>query len=377
MSIGFKKSGLAKRIGLMLIKTFGRSSLGLGYVFSFMDLLLATSIPAAPARSGGLVYPLCQGVFEAVDSKPHEYPRRLGAYLTVLLYMISMTTGSIFLTGMGPNVLSVKLASQILGIQISWPLWTIAALPGFITFLLIPLVIYKVYPPEMHSVGEVRNMAENQLKALGPIRWEEGIVALVFISALILWATSTITKINTAIVAFLGVTVMLLTNIVQWKDIAETKETWSILIWFGGIIGLSAALDKTGFFQWLTLFFKNVLPVNNTNMLLAFLVIAFLAIVPHYIFPSLVGYVAAFQPVLLSFIKVAGVPKYPAAFLVFYLMVISSTLTHYGNGLGPMLIETGYVDKGTWWKLGLLVTTLATILYIGLGLPYWKLIGLW
>ncbi|AEG58380.1 DASS family sodium-coupled anion symporter [Desulforamulus ruminis] len=377
MSIGFKKSGLARRIGLILIKAFGKSSLGLGYVFSFMDLLLATSIPAAPARGGGLVYPLCQGVFDVVDSKPDQNPRRLGSYLTVLLYMISMTTGSLFITGMGPNVLSTKLADQILGIQISWPLWTMAALPGFIAFLFIPWVVYRIYPPEMHSVEGVRRMARGELEELGPVDWKEMVVAATFLLALGLWATSTISKIDVAIVAFLGVTIMTLFNIIQWKDIVETKETWSILIWFGGIIGLSSALDKVDFFKWLTLQMEQSLPIGGTNVFIAFIIIALVAILPHYVFPSLVGYVAAFAPVLFSFVAVTGVPKYPAFFLIAYLMVVSSTLTHYGNGLGPLLFGTGYVDKKTWWKIGFVVTALTTILYLTVGLFYWKLIGLW
>lgn len=147
MSIGFNKSRLSRRIGFLMIGAFGKSSLRLGYVFSFMDLLLATFVPAAPARTGGLVYPMCHGVFKAVNSTPRENPRRLGSYLTVLLYMVSMTTGSIFMTGMAPNLLNAKLASQIVGVQISWPLWTIGAAPSFIVFLLIPVVVYRLHPP--------------------------------------------------------------------------------------------------------------------------------------------------------------------------------------------------------------------------------------
>ncbi|MDI6877979.1 MAG: anion permease [Desulfitobacteriaceae bacterium] len=58
-------------------------------------------------------------------------------------------------------------------------------------------------------------------------------------------------------------------------------------------------------------------------------------------------------------------------------MVVSSTLTHYGNGLGPLLIGTGYVSKSTWWKMGLVVTSMVTVIYLTIGLGYWKLISLW
>jgi len=57
-------------------------------------------------------------------------------------------------------------------------------------------------------------------------------------------------------------------------------------------------------------------------------------------------------------------------------MVISSTVTHYGNGLGPILMESGLVAKGTWWKIGLVVTAMMATLYLTLGVAYWNLIGL-
>ena len=376
MSLGFKKSGLAKRVGLTLIKTFGKSSLGLGYVLGATDIMLATTIPAAPARGGGLVYPLAQGIFEVVGSKPNENPRRLGAYLTVLIYMMDIVAGSLFMTGMGPNLLTIKLASEILGVKVSWGLWTIAAAPGFLVFLLLPYIVYRMYPPELTSVEEVRAMAREQLISFGPLTKKELIVGATFLLSLVLWATSSKTHIDTTIVAFIGVTIMILTDVIQWKDMAESKETWGILIWFGGIIGLSSALGKLGFFEWLTILMKGALP-EGIGMFTTFVIIAFISIIPHYIFPSLVGYVATFAPVIFSFVAVTGAPEYPATFLVAFLMVISSTLTHYGNGLGPLLMGTGYVEKAAWWKIGFTVTLLATVVYLTIGLGYWKLIGLW
>ena len=376
MSLGFRNSGLAKRVGLMLIRAFGKSSLGLGYVLGVTDLMLATTIPGAPARVGGLVYPLAQGIFEVVGSQPYKNPRRLGAYLTVLLYMMDMVAGSLFMTGMGPNLLSMKLAAQILGVQVSWGLWTLAAVPGFLVFILLPYIVYKLYPPELISVEEVREMAREQLSSLAPFTKREMIAGVTFFLCLLLWATSSMSQIDTTLVAFLGVTVMILTDVIQWQDIADSKETWGILIWFGGIIGLSSALDKLGFFKWLTIVMKDALP-QGIGTFTTFVIIALLAIIPHYVFPSLLGYVATFAPVIFSFVAVTGAPKYPATFLVAFLMVISSALTHYGNGLGPLLMGTGYVEKTAWWKVGFIVTFFATVVYLTIGLAYWKLIGLW
>ncbi|SDE99769.1 anion permease [Sporolituus thermophilus] len=100
-------------------------------------------------------------------------------------------------------------------------------------------------------------------------------------------------------------------------------------------------------------------------------------LVVHYLFASLVGYVASFAPLAYSVIAATDVPRYPAVFLVLFLMVVSSTLTHYGNGVGPILFAKGYNDKKSWWSIGLLVTALHTVIYLTIGLVYWKFIGLW
>lgn len=377
ISIGLKKSGLAKRVGLLLISKFGTTSLRLGYILSFMDFVLATSTPAAPARGGGIVFPLAEGVIEACNSKPGITSRRIGSYMTVLLYMVCMITGSIFMTGMGPNLLNVKLAQQMLGIQITWSMWALAALPGVMGLIFIPYLIYKVYPPELTNLESVRQEAIQELKVLGKITTSEYLAGSIFLIIFSLWATGSVTHIDATLVSFIGISLMLLCRIIAWKDIAESKEVWSMLMWFGAILGLSMSLSHTGFFSWLTIFLKQLLPIQGLGTYTVLVIIAFLATIPHYLFASLVAYVAAFAPLIFSLIAATDVPRYPAFFLVAYLMVISSTLTHYGNGLGPLLFSKGYVDKKTWWLIGLMVTLFFSILYLVVGPVYWKIIGIW
>lgn len=377
ISIGLKKSGLTSRIGLWLICRFGKTSLRIGYIISFIDLLLATSTPASPARSGGIVYPLTAGIIEACQSRPAQGARRIGSYLILLLYMISMTTGSLFMTGMGPNLINVKLAQDMLGLTISWPLWSLAALPGFIAFLLLPYLLYRLYPPELHSLRGVRESAQEKLTAMGSLQRNELISGGIFLLILGLWGTSNITHINTTLVGFIGVALALLGKIVEWEDMAADAGLWSLLIWFGGILGFSSALIKSGFFIWFADILKNLLPIASLSHYTILILLALLAAFPHYLFASLGGYIAAFSSLLFSFIAVTDVPRYPAFFLVAYLMVVSSSLTHYGNVLGPMLIGQGYNDKPTWWKLGLFTTLLHLLLYLTLGLVYWQCIGLW
>jgi divalent anion:Na+ symporter, DASS family len=42
-----------------------------------------------------------------------------------------------------------------------------------------------------------------------------------------------------------------------------------------------------------------------------------------------------------------------------------------------VLFGSGYVDIGTWWKLGLLVSVVNVVTWLVLGGLWWKVLGLW
>lgn len=376
IGVGLKKSGLTRRIGLMLISRFGKTTLRIGYILSFIDMLLATSTPSSPARTGGLVYPLAEGVIDVSSSGNPTGRQRTGAYFTLLAFTASMLSGGLFMTGMGPSLINVKLAHDVLGITISWPLWTLAALPGFIGFLLTPYIVYKLCPPDTISMAAVRADAKRELAGMGRISGNELTAIGIFLTILILWSTGTVTKVDSTLVAFIGISLMLLTGLLDWNDLAEAKEIWSLLIWFGAILGFSAALTKLGFFSWFAGVIKLLLPTAGLGPYGILLLVAVLAIVPHYFFVSFTGYVVAFSPLIFSFVAATDVPRYPAFFVLSYLMIISCTLTHYGNALGPLLMEKGYNDKKNWWSVGTVITLLHAALYLTIGVVYWQLIGL-
>src|SRR5205814_2617817 len=59
---GYSKTGLGKRIALLLIRAMGRRTLGLGYAVTFADLALAPVTPSATARSAGTIYPVVRSI---------------------------------------------------------------------------------------------------------------------------------------------------------------------------------------------------------------------------------------------------------------------------------------------------------------------------
>jgi anion transporter len=52
-SIGYRKSGLGRRLALMLVRGSAANTIGLGYAVAISDLVLAPATPSNTARSGG------------------------------------------------------------------------------------------------------------------------------------------------------------------------------------------------------------------------------------------------------------------------------------------------------------------------------------
>ena len=60
------------------------------------------------------------------------------------------------------------------GIEIGWVRWAVAAsLPGLVSLLVVPLVLYRVYPPRLKETPDATALARRRLAALGPMTFAD------------------------------------------------------------------------------------------------------------------------------------------------------------------------------------------------------------
>lgn len=296
LSAAFVTTGLGKRLAYWFILKFGGTTLRLGYVTALLDLILSPATPSNTARAGGVVFPIINSIALVLGSTPNESPCKAGRYLMVNVYMVTKTTSYMFLTGFAGNALALQLISDIFHIQISWVGWALAGVPvGLLMLAVIPWIGYKITRPELKKLDNVQ-IATAGLNELGPISGKEKGLIVVFISALLGWIFSRYLGLNESSVAVVAMVGALVFNIICWNDVLQNRGGWNTLIWYGGIIGLSATLSKEGFFKWLAAFMSDHLDFldggNSTIMM-----IVFLSIVVRYLFASGGAYVAAMVPV--------------------------------------------------------------------------------
>jgi L-tartrate/succinate antiporter len=141
-ALGYEKTGLGRRIALLLVRAMGRRTLTLGYAVMAADAVLAPFTPSNTARSGGTIFPVIRNLPPLYDSKPNDpSARRVGSYIMWTAIASTRVTSSMFLTALAPNLLAVELTRKTANIELSWMQWFLAFAPtGVVLLLAVPLL---------------------------------------------------------------------------------------------------------------------------------------------------------------------------------------------------------------------------------------------
>ncbi len=376
ISRGMIKTGLGRRIAFLFIRAIGKHSLGLAYALGSTEAVLATVIPSTGARSGGIIFPIAKSLAEAYESRPGPTARRLGAFLMTSVYQCNVIVCAMFLTGQASNPIIARFAKDVTGIELTYSRWAIGAIvPGLLSLLLVPWVLYRVFPPEVKHTPAASELASTELKAMGPMKWSERLMLLVFFVVAILWMTITLHGIDYAAVALLGISVLLITGVLDWEDLVSERAAWGVFVWYGGLIRMAEALGETG----ITKRFAEASAGLTSGWkwwiaLASLLLIYFYA---HYVFASITAHVTAMFTPFLIVILAAGAPAYLAVLSLAYFSNLAASLTHYGTTPAPIYFGAGYTTQRTWWTLGLITSLVTIAIWSLVGFTWWKVLKLW
>ena len=241
------KTGLGHRIALIFVRLMGRKTLGLGYALVFTDFILASFIPSTGARSGGIILPIARSVTETYESHPDDGTEgRLGTFLMTMLYQCEVILCATFLTGQASNVIIAGFASQQAGIDLNYSVWFVSAIvPALISLTVIPLMIYRFYPPEVKETPNAVTFAHEELAKIGPLARDEKILLVVFIAVVVLWITAKLHGIDSTVIALLGISGLLVSGVLAWRDLIDETHAWEVFIWYGGLVMMATALGET------------------------------------------------------------------------------------------------------------------------------------
>ena len=375
LSVAFGKTGLGHRIAYHLVRAFGSTTLRLGYVTAFLDLILSPATPSNTARAAGIVYPINLSIAEAVGSYPGETAKKAGAYLLQNGYFATKVTSFLFATAMAPNYLALDFITKLTGVSLNWAQWAAAMfVPGFIMLMLMPLIGYMYERPSVKDIDN-KKIAADGLAELGPMKASEKGLIVIALLAITGWILPTFDiKIDATAVAIVAMIATFVCGIISWDDLLKTKAAWNTLIWFGGILGLSSALTKGKFFEWLAKYLEAHMNFGLDPFMMLIL-ISVISVAVRYFFASGTAYISAMLPVFLIVGINAGIDPTLLAFIMIGTNAYGGSVTHYGAAPGPIIFSAGYNNVKDWWTVGLISAVVCLVLNYVIGIPWWKIAG--
>ncbi|TKY67402.1 Dicarboxylate transporter 1 [Spatholobus suberectus] len=376
---GFIKTGLGNRVAYQFVKLFGSSSLGLGYSLVFSEALLAPAIPSVSARAGGIFLPLVKALCVACGSNAGDgTENRLGAWLMLTCFQTSVITSAMFLTAMAANPLCATLTQNSINQTIGWLDWAKAAIvPGIASLVLVPLILYVIYPPTLKNSPDAPKLAREKLEKMGPMTAHEKIMTATLLLTVGLWVFGGLLNIDAVSAAILGLAVLLVTGVVTWKECLAEGVAWDTLTWFAALIAMAGYLNKYGLISWFSQTVVKFVGGLGLSWQLSFGILVLLYFYSHYFFASGAAHIGAMFTAFLSVATALGTPPYFGAIVLSFLSNLMGGLTHYGIGSAPVFFGANYVPLAKWWGYGFLISIVNIIIWLGLGGVWWKFIGLW
>jgi divalent anion:Na+ symporter, DASS family len=372
----FVQTRLGERVAYTIVMRLGSSPLRLGYSIVLANLVMAPMTPSNTARAGGILFPITLNVARAFGSEPGPTASAIGAFLMKTLYQGDLVVSAMFLTATAPNPLVAELTRQASGIEVSWATWAFAAsVPGAIGLIVVPYTVYRFCPPTIRNTATAQQLAAKQLAAMGPLARHERVMVGVFSLVLLLWLTGEWHGVSPTAIAFLGLTLLILGRVLDWRDLLDEKGAWDALMWFGGLVMLSGQLDRAGLPRAFAGTAAGLVGGWPWWWALAALLVIYLY--SHYAFASLVAHVTAMFPAFFAVAVGLGAPPLLAALSFGFFSSLNAATTHYGTGPAPIIFGAGYLSQAQWWRVGFLLSLVHLAIWLPIGFLWWKAIGLW
>ena len=143
---------------------------------------------------------------------------------------------------------------------------------------------------------------------MGPMSTPQKVMAATLLGAVLLWVLGDMIGVSAVVTAMMGLSVLLLTGVLEWKDCLQYTPAWDTLTWFAVLIGMSNAMNELGVIK----FFADQIGTSLASMqlgwpaLFALLHVVFFYI--HYLFASQTAHVGALYAAFLALMLSAGIP---------------------------------------------------------------------
>jgi DASS family divalent anion:Na+ symporter len=259
------------------------------------------------------------------------------------------------------------------GLEIDFGSWFVAAsVPALTAILLLPLVLYWLFPPAVTATPDAPAAARATLRSMGPLSRDEWIVAVAFVVMVTGWVMAGTWNLNLTAVAFGGLAVLLATTVLTVDDIAQQGGTLITFLWLAVLFALSNQLNELGFMSYVGNRLTELL--GGISWPVAFVSLLMLYVLMHFMFVSQSSQVLALYGVFLDVGIRTGVPAPLMGFSLLFASDYFSVITPQGGSQNVIFVGSGYLTQGELYRLGGLITIFFVLVFLIVGTPWLLLI---
>lgn len=364
------RSGLARRIGFLVIRVIGTSYSRLLLSAILLALILNFLVPSGTAQIA-ILGPILVGIVAAFDvGRLSNIGRGLFVTLTcacgLFNKMILAGAASIFTRGM---------VERLTGTAIFWTPFFLAFLPAtLITIVALWLIPLWLYPPEKKEFQGGREYVQEALNRMGPWTAIEIKTLLWLLLAIGLWSTDLIHHIDPAIVALaVGLSLTLpKVGVLTTKDIRQVNLL--LIVFTAAALGMGAVLIQTKALGVLTDVMMSWMTPLLGNPSVSAIVLYWTGFSYHFFLASEVSMLSTSLPVIIYYAQTHGFN--PQAFAMMWNFAAGGKIFAYQSAVLMMGYSFGYFESKDLIKVGFALAVVEGVILALLVPLYWPLIGL-
>lgn len=395
LAAAMQKTGLDKRLALNILSIVGSKTKNVLAGVILVGFVLSFFVPSTTARVACIV-PIVMGIINAFGVAKRT---RFAAILMIACAQADSIWNVGVKTAAAQNMIAVSFIQKMLGQDISWTEWFVAAAP-FAVLMSVALfyTLLWLMPPEMKEFPGGDEVVRKELKALGPMQPAEFKLMLVSICLLAFWvlegktfgnfgvtgalAAQKLHPFDTSSITILAVTLLFVPGIgvMNWQE-AQSKINWGTIILFGIGISLGSAIIATKGGVWLANYLVHTFNLATSAPFTILAVMALFLIIIHMGFASATALASALIPIIISVLSEVSRLKGGTGVNILGLTMILQYVVSFGFIL-PVNAPQNMIAYGTdtftvreFVKTGIPLTIIAYGLILLLGATYWRYLG--
>ena len=363
LGLAVRRSGLAERMAIYLIRGAGGSPAMLYAQMLFSFAALTFALPSASTRGAIMVH-----VYERVMER-WNVPRAHPFNRAVMLAMGSLNRlGSTALLAGG---ITPVVASGLLG-DFSWSRWfVLMSVPFYVCLVVGGVLVFLGYRAGFRLEG-VRGLADIDPGRIEP---PEIRMAAITLATALLWFTDFAHGLHPAVPALIAMAVILMPGVgmLSWRDF-ERNVGWSNFFVIATSLSLAHALVSSGAAAWFSATLVGGLGAIEGQPLLALLALCAAFALVRLLVPNIAGYLALVIPVAMAAAGDLGLNPLVAGMAA---VVVGDSLVYYpaGSASSVFIYERANIGASTVFRLALAMTVVAIGVVFVVAVPYWSLVG--